>query len=389
MGRHTNNEESMEQVASQIASLLNHKPMHEWLLEHALETNDPCLLVGPPGVGKTYTVNRIAKEKGWRVITLLALGRDLVYFRGLPMLEGNVTVYAPPSWAREAASSETPVVLFFDMIDQATPDVQWACSSIATARVVGDNFRLGESTRFVFAANPAEFGGHIEDSLANRVCHIAWAPSPADMAQAIASATIELAQERGVDVEMANRYGSIISTFVTRHSEVVGPPKDPAARQDVWASPRSLTECAVALSRISDDNKVLRNNTIIHRIGVAAGSELITFIDNLDLPDPEDVLAGRSTIDVDDRSDRVHASLTALTGALTYNCTIDRWKRCMTVFDQVAETSPDMVVPAFRRGIAIAKDPKNNLDENAWMSVLENANLGNLSNVLRMAGAIK
>jgi hypothetical protein len=308
------------------------------------------------------------------------------------MLEGNVTVYATPSWARKAASSETPVVLFFDMIDQAPPEVQWACSSIATARVVGDNFRLGESTRFVFAANPPEFGGHIEDSLASRVRHIAWEPSPAEMAQAIASATIEIARKRNFTIERANRasrYSGIISTFVTRHSQLVGPPKDPAARQEPWASPRSLTECAVALSRIPDNDKALRNNTIIHRIGVAAGSQLITFMENLDLPDPEDVLAGRSTINVDDPSDRVNASLTALVGAVAYRPTIDRWERCMTVLDTLAETSPDMVVPAFRRGIEIGKEPNNNLDKNAWMSVLENANLRNLTNVLRMAGAIK
>jgi hypothetical protein len=393
MGRRTNKDESMEQVASPSASSTSQQPRHERLLENALLDNRTCLLVGVPGVGKTYTVNRIAQENDWRVITLLASLRDPVDFMGLPMREGDRTKYAAPSWALEAASSEKPVVLFFDEIDKAPPVVQGACLRIATERVVGDGVFLGDETRIVFAANPAEFGGFdIVDPLANRVRHIAWEPSPADMAQAIASTTIEIARKRKFSMERANRanrYGGIISTFVTRHSTFVGPPKDRAARQGAWASPRTLTQCAVSLSSIPDDDKVLRNDVIMAEIGVAAGNQLIAFIDNLDLPDPEDVLAGRSKIEVDDRSDRVAASLTALVSAVEYNCTIDRWKRCMTVLNEIAENSPDMALPAFRRGIEIAKDPKNNLDQNSWMSVLENSNLGNLSNVLRMAGAIK
>jgi hypothetical protein len=391
MGRRTNNKESMEQVASSMSN----KPMYEQLLQDALDTKLSCLLIGVPGVGKTYTVNRIAKEKGWRVITLLASLRDPVDFMGLPMREGDGMKYATPSWARETALSETPVVLFFDEIDKAPPVVQGACLRIATERVVGDNFDLDKRTRIVFAANPPEFGGFdLIDPLVNRVTHIVWEPSLSDMAQAIAYSTIELAQERGVDVEMANRYGGIISAFVTRNPkpELFGPPKDRAARKAPWASPRTLTQCAVTLGYIPENAsnyKVRRNNHIVAQIGPAAGDELITFIDNLDLPDPEAVLAGRSKIEVGDRSDRVHASLTALVGAVAYNCTIDRWERCMTVLDEIAKHSPDMVVPAFRRGIEIAKDPKNNLDKDAWISVLENSNLGNLSNVLRMAGAIK
>jgi SpoVK/Ycf46/Vps4 family AAA+-type ATPase len=393
MGRRTNNKESIEHVASSSTSSKRDKPIYEQELEDALLDNETCLLVGVPGVGKTYTVNRIAQENKWRVITLLASLRDPTDFMGLPMREGNNTIYTVVHWAREAASSKTPVVLFFDEIDKAPPVVQGACLRIAEEHVVGDDFFLGEETRVVFAANPPEFGGFdLVDPLVNRVARIPWEPSPAEMAQAIMSSTIEIARKRNFSMERANRanrYGGIISTFVTRPGTSLDPPKDRAARQDVWASPRSLTKCAVALSRISDDDKELRNNTIIHRIGVAAGNELIAFIDNLDLPDPEDVLAGRSKIEVDNRSDRVHASLTALVSAVEYNCTIDRWKRCMTVLNEIAENSPDMALPAFRRGIEIAKDPKNNLDQNSWMSVLENSNLGNLSNVLRMAGAIK
>jgi len=382
----------MEQVASPSTSSLNQRPRYERSLESALSRNRTCLLVGVPGVGKTYTVNSIAQKRGWRVFTLLASLRDPVDFMGLPMRDENGMVYAAPAWAKKASSSDEPVVLFFDEIDKAPPVVQGACLRIATERVVGDDVYLGDNTRIVFAANPAEFGGFdIVDPLVSRVRRIWWDPSPSDMAQAIASATIELAQKletEGVSVERANRYGGIISAFVTRPGTPIGPPKNRAARQDVWASPRSLTECAVSLAAIPEDDMLLRNDIIIQEIGVAAGTELITFMDNFDLPDPEDVLAGLATINVNDRLDRVAASLTALVGAVAYNCTIDRWAQCVKVLDTVAATAPDMVVSVLMRAIEIVKDPKNNLSTQDWYPALADSHLDNLGNLLHMTGAV-
>ena len=67
----------------------------------------PVLLWGPPGVGKTARINQLAASLGFHLTTVLASIRGPEDFLGLPAFSTDpttgerVTIFVPPSWARD------------------------------------------------------------------------------------------------------------------------------------------------------------------------------------------------------------------------------------------------------------------------------------------------
>jgi hypothetical protein len=185
-------------------------------------------------------------------------------------------------------------------------------------------------------------------------------------------------------VEQANRYGALVASFVTRRGDLLRPPKDRAARQGAWASPRTLTHCAVSLASVPAGDATYRNACIVSEVGDAVGSELIAFLERVDLPDPEEVLAGRRKLDPEDEMDRLHASLTALVGAVSYRPTADRWTRCVEVLGEVAERHPDLAVPSMRRAVGLAKE-----HHAEWPDLQIPSSVENLGDLLTALGKIQ
>jgi len=330
------------------------KSSHMALLETALDTRRSVLLVGPPGVGKTYTVRRIAEQRGWTVITLIASIREPVDFLGLPYRDNGTTRYAAPAWAAEvAANPDRRYLLFFDEIDKAPPSVQAACLRIADERVVGDDCVLPPETRIVFAANPPEFGGHpLIEPLVTRLLHVEWRPTPREMGEAIAACAPEIAAVRGVDPVQAAHYGALIGTLVERRGTMLEPPTDKARRSRPWATPRTLTHLAVGLAYVTDSE---RNALVLAEVGEGFGHELIAFLRETSLPDPEDLLSGKVPLGLDDRSDRSAALLTSLVAAVAAKPTAKRWQRAADLLGEAAKSHADLAVSPLRRLVQIRK----------------------------------
>ena len=92
------------------------------IVHHVTNVRKPVLLRGRHGIGKSTVVYQYAAQQGMEVVERRASQMTEGDLLGLPSTDGNVTSWNPPEWYKTAC--ETPVVLFLDEVDRATPEVR-------------------------------------------------------------------------------------------------------------------------------------------------------------------------------------------------------------------------------------------------------------------------
>jgi hypothetical protein len=313
-------------------------------LQVAVAANVPVLVWGEPGAGKTASINAMVKAMGWHLETVLASLREPSDFAGLPVLSGEDVRMAPPDWARRLAGRED-AVCFFDEISTAAPSTQRALLRVIHERVVGD-LTLGPEVRMVAAANPAEMaagGWDLTPPLANRFLHLDWKVDPAVVAAGMTGRWPN-PQPLTIDPQWAGNigyYGAVVSGFLSARPEQAHQlPKNPSEAGRGWPSPRSWESVVRVLAAC--DNSGISNEA---RLGLVAGLvgdgsaiEFARYERDLDLPNPEQLLADPSSYQRPERDDQVHAVIAAVTSAVHRELTAERWTQAMEVFSVAAET---------------------------------------------------
>lgn len=304
------------------------------VLALALRANVPCLLWGAPGVGKTARVRAIARAvTGAEPVVVIAAIREPSDFAGLPVVEGRNVYLAAPAWVREVnelAERHGRAVLFLDEISCAAPAVQAAVLRVLLDRVVGDT-PLHPGVLILAAANPpdqAAGGWDLAPPAANRMIHFDW-PVPdgvawaAWLAGAAAPPAAEPLPELGPPGAWTDGRGakarSLVGAFVghRRPELLLALPADPVSAGRAWPSPRSWEMATRVLAEaISPEGAVpgdLAATLVASAVGPAAAGELLAWIREADLPDPEELLAHpEAWIPSSTRPDRVWATLAAV-----------------------------------------------------------------------------
>jgi SpoVK/Ycf46/Vps4 family AAA+-type ATPase len=123
-----------------------------------LPANISCLIQGPTGVGKSFLVKDVAKHFNLPLVEARLSTMDEAGMTGIPDFEGSkeagVSYFLATSWFRRAC--EEPVVLFFDEMNRAMPQIMQAAFQVVLDRELGNDAngvarRLHPETR-VFAA---------------------------------------------------------------------------------------------------------------------------------------------------------------------------------------------------------------------------------------------
>jgi hypothetical protein len=320
----------------------------------AVAAGVPVLLWGAPGTGKTSAIKAMADAAGLPCETVIAAIREPSDFSGLPVIDGGAVHFAPPRWAERLATAGRGV-LFLDEISTAPPAVQAALLRVVLERVVGD-LPLPDGVVVVAAANPPELaadGWDLSAPLANRFCHLDWEVDPMGFAQGIAGGwkapvvpslpatwTDHLPLARG-----------LVSAFVAvRPALTLDVPTDGAQAGRGWPSPRTW-EMAARLWTAADVTHATpeaRAALIAGAVGEAAGLQFLTWQIEMDLPDPEDLLADPEGMELPDRGDRAYAVLSAVAAAVAANPTVDRWNAGWKVLARAGERAPDVAAVAAR-----------------------------------------
>ncbi len=320
----------------------------------AVAAGVPVLLWGAPGTGKTSAVTAMAEAAGLPCETVIAAIREPSDFAGLPVIDGGVVHFAPPRWAQRLAAAGRGL-LFLDEISTAPPAVQAALLRVVLERVVGD-LPLPDGVVVVAAANPPEQaadGWDLSAPLANRFCHLDWPVDAMGFAEGIAGGwraprvptlpaawTSHLALARG-----------LVSAFITvRPALTCAVPTDAARAGRGWPSPRTW-EMAARLWTAADATGAspeARAALVSGAVGEAAGIEFLTWLIEMDLPDPEAVLADPDGFEVPERGDRAYAVLSAVAAAVAANPTVERWNAGWKVLGRAGERAPDVAAVAAR-----------------------------------------
>jgi hypothetical protein len=320
----------------------------------AVHAGVPVLLWGSPGTGKTSIVRALGESLRWPTEVVIGSIREPSDFAGLPVvIDGGVDM-APPSWARRL-SIEQQGLLFLDELTTAPPAVQAAMLRVVLERVVGD-LTLPDGVRIVAAANPpdeAADGWELAPPLANRLVHLDW---PVD-AKAIAKGLVlgfpapTLTNARAMTDTQNIAARAMVAAFLeVRPALVLAVPKGAEQAGRAWPSPRSW-EAAAKLWAVCDAvgaSEDCRALLVLGSVGDGAGIEFLSWVANLDLPDPESVLADPDGFDLPDRSDRAYAVLTAVASVAVARGDAGSWSAAWRVVARVADSAPDVAALAAR-----------------------------------------
>ncbi len=144
----------------------------EEVLDHVLSTRWPAFLWGPPGVGKSSIVRKIAAERKLELLDLRASLLDPTDLRGIPTVDGDNARWCPPSFLPSDPKSEG--LLFFDELNAAPPLVQASLYQLTLDRRVGE-YVLPDKWRILAAGNRAEDASvtfRMPAALSNRFIHL-------------------------------------------------------------------------------------------------------------------------------------------------------------------------------------------------------------------------
>jgi hypothetical protein len=334
----------------------------------AVNANLPVLLWGEPGIGKSATLQQLAADLGTPLETVIASVHEPSDFSGLPIIGDNPATdgvpMAPPDWAvRLSRAGEG--LLFFDELSSAPPAVQAALLRVVLERRVG-SLGLPERVRIVAAANPAASaadGWHLSPPLANRFVHLQWTHDPRTVARGLAGTwprvhVPEVAEGR-VGTAVARARGTIAGFLTARPGLTHHMPTDAQARGGAWPSPRTW-EMALRLlvfHHATGCGKDALATAVIGAVGNGAGLEFVTYLEELDLPDPERVLADPEAFTLPERGDRQLAFLTATVAAVQGRPTRQRWEAGWVVLAKAVKAGVPDVAARAAMDLAVLRQP--------------------------------
>jgi hypothetical protein len=320
----------------------------------AVAARVPVLLWGAPGTGKTSTIRAMAGGLGWPCETVIASIREPSDFAGLPIIVGEEVRFAPPAWARRLAKAGHGL-LFLDELSTAPPAVQAALLRVVLERVVGD-LELPAEVAVVAAANPPEQaadGWDLSAPLANRLCHLRWEVDPLAVADGLAggfSTPVVPLLPDGWEADQHMALALVAAFLHARPALACAPPADAASAGRGWPSPRTWEMAARlwAASGAANVSGEARSALVVGAVGDGPGAEFLAWLMEMDLPDPEVVLADPSSFRLPKRADRAYAAVAAVAAVVEADPTPQRWLAGWRVLAVAANSAPDVAAVAAR-----------------------------------------
>ena len=313
------------------------------------------MVIGPPGGGKTSYINSIAVALDVHCETIIASIREPSDFGGLPIVEnGNGVRFEAPQWARNL--KEKGGICFIDEISTAPPAVQAALLRVLLEAVVGDLELDRDRVSFLAAANPPEQaagGWDFSPPLANRLCHLQWELKTEEWTDGMLNGwpvpsipKLPKTWEKGIPQARA-----LVASFIkARPNMLLAVPDNEDETGKAWPSPRTWDMAARASAAADSIGSAEAKNALtIGCVGEGTGLEYLSWVRDMDLPDPEVLLADPKKFDAEklsQRGDRLFAVLTAVAIAFSQDATKKRFGAALEIIIRAGDHKPDIAASA-------------------------------------------
>ncbi|MFC5767505.1 AAA family ATPase [Actinacidiphila bryophytorum] len=358
----TNEGPTQLEVAGDLLALLGEtgtEPRSDGQLEAltlAVAADLPVLLWGEPGIGKTAALGQLAGSLELPLTTVIASVHEPSDFSGLPVVGDDPAVQgvamAPPDWAVRLVRAGRGL-LFLDELSTAPPAVQAALLRVVLERRVGA-LRLPPGVRIVAAANPrssAADGWELSPPLANRFVHLQWAHDHDVVVRGLGGtwprATLPRLAADGLTDAVAFARRAVCTFLAVRPALVHQLPTSEARRGGAWPSPRSwdMALRLVAFATAAGSSREVLSLLVRGTVGDGQGLELLAWLDRMDLPDPEALLADPGAAMLPERGDLRQAVLDGVVAAVRREPTRERWDAAWALLVRALQSgAPDLVV---------------------------------------------
>ncbi len=325
----------------------------------AVAADLPVLLWGEPGIGKTAALHQLAAALELPLTTVIASVHEPSDFAGLPIIGDDPAQQgvplAPPDWAVRLVRAGRGL-LFLDELSTAPPAVQAALLRLVLERRIGA-LQLPPGVRIVAAANPrssAADGWELSPPLANRFVHLQWAHDPEVVVRGLGGvwpvATLPRLDPQALEPAVALARRAVCGLLAARPELVHRLPTTETRRGGAWPSPRSwdMTLRLTAFATAAGSSREVLSLLVRGTVGDGPGLELMAYLDRMDLPDPEDLLADPCAAVLPERGDLRQVVLDAVVAAVRHRPERERWDAAWELLARALRTgAPDLlVVPA-------------------------------------------
>lgn len=324
----------------------------------ALEANVPFVLKGVPGGGKTAAQESSIGLLEWQTYFGFYTGHLAPTDLNLPYLSDNHTgnggekevKYAPPFFAHRFEKGK-PGILHVDEISDAPRALQSPLLSLVHTGRIGF-YEMDPNVRRVASMNPLAVGGNfnLKPSLANRFCHILWEPDLEYAVKGIRTGEWPLLAKLPDPKWETNipKWREIVATYLQSMGKLhhlLLCPEDEELAAGPWASPRMWNEYVIPLMAVVDGIKgkvdselftFVQNDLCAGCVGIDEARDFFTWLSNLALPDPLEVLSNPKNFKLLERMDQNYVHL----GAIVSTALRDperHWKAAWTILKAAAE----------------------------------------------------
>lgn len=251
------------------------------LITRCMKVGRPCMIWGPPGIGKSDIIAQIGVSQKRPVIDMRLLLMEPTDIKGIPYYnpETKEMRWAPPSELPKEGTGMDNAILFLDEINAAAQSVQAAAYQLILNRRVGE-YKLPDGVSIVAAGNRETDKAvtfRMPSALANRFVHFEMKENFEDWQ----------------DWAIKNRVSADVIGFLTAHANYLFD-FDPRKSGKAFATPRSWT----FVGELLDDkmSEKLNQSMVAGTVGSGIAGEFMQHVRlKGKLPDPREILEGKVT----------------------------------------------------------------------------------------------
>lgn len=215
----------------------------------------------------------------------------------------------------------------------------------------------------VAAGNPVELaagGWDLAPPLANRFLHHTFELSTASWVDEFPSywgrPPVLAFHKRTLAEQQWRLARAKVAAFIrTRPHLLLQVPTEVSRCGQAWPSPRSWDFASRSLAWTNDGAAGDTLAAVAGCVGEGAGLEFATWLRDLDLPDPDELLAAPEKYRHPKRSDQAYAILNAVSLAAIADLTVARWNAAWTILAAAADAGGADVAAASARKLALAR----------------------------------